>query len=275
MPESLRELVGGRWRSSRRDRRCSAGGFGAGAADGRAGGGGPWRDGRVRESISAAAADEIVELDDSRVRFAHPLLASICYERAPIWKRRAVHRHWQPWSRPRGAGPSSWRLRRRDPMIRGGRGAGRAPPSRPHAAGATAAAAELCELAASLTPRRCAWRGGGVLAAAHYHRLAGDLARAAADARGALARRSAGVARADVLLELFGLGGRPLGQIALFEEALGEAAKATTPVRHGSCLRARAAACGHRTTCLGARGRRASRAREGRARRRSRSVRGR
>ena len=47
---------------------------------------------RVRESIAVAAAEEIVVLDDSRVRFAHPLLASICYESAPIWKRRAVHR---------------------------------------------------------------------------------------------------------------------------------------------------------------------------------------
>ena len=26
------------------------------------------------------------------IRFAHPLLASICYEQAPVWKRRAVHR---------------------------------------------------------------------------------------------------------------------------------------------------------------------------------------
>ena len=25
------------------------------------------------------------------MRFAHPLLGSICYERAPLWKRRAVH----------------------------------------------------------------------------------------------------------------------------------------------------------------------------------------
>ncbi len=47
---------------------------------------------RVRESIAVATAEEIVVLDDSRVRFAHPLLASICYESAPIWKRRAVHR---------------------------------------------------------------------------------------------------------------------------------------------------------------------------------------
>ena len=46
---------------------------------------------RVRDAISVAVTEEIVGLEDSRVRFAHPLLASICYEQAPIWKRRAVH----------------------------------------------------------------------------------------------------------------------------------------------------------------------------------------
>ena len=38
--------------------------------------------------------DQIVEClrlygSDSRVRFAHPLLASVCYQQAPIWRRRA------------------------------------------------------------------------------------------------------------------------------------------------------------------------------------------
>ena len=31
-------------------------------------------------------------LEDERVRFTHPLLASLCYEQAPPWKRRAVAR---------------------------------------------------------------------------------------------------------------------------------------------------------------------------------------
>ena len=47
---------------------------------------------RVLEALEAAVREGVVELDDSRLRFAHPLLASICYERAPLWKRRAVHR---------------------------------------------------------------------------------------------------------------------------------------------------------------------------------------
>ena len=51
-----------------------------------------------------------------------------------------------------------------------------------HAAGrdATAAAAELCELAAGLTPDDPPAVRRRVLAAAHYHRLAGDLNGAAA-----------------------------------------------------------------------------------------------
>src|SRR5262249_17327315 len=45
---------------------------------------------RVLAALEAAAREGVVDLDDSRIRFAHPLLASICYEQAPIWKRRAV-----------------------------------------------------------------------------------------------------------------------------------------------------------------------------------------
>ena len=47
---------------------------------------------RVLEALETAVREGAVELDDSRIQFAHPLLASICYERAPVWKRRAVHR---------------------------------------------------------------------------------------------------------------------------------------------------------------------------------------
>ena len=46
----------------------------------------------VIEALEAAVREGVVELDDSALRFAHPLLASICYEQAPVWKRRAVHR---------------------------------------------------------------------------------------------------------------------------------------------------------------------------------------
>ena len=47
--------------------------------------------GRVIGALEEAAREGVVALDGPRVRFAHPLLASICYEQAPVWKRRAVH----------------------------------------------------------------------------------------------------------------------------------------------------------------------------------------
>ena len=47
---------------------------------------------RVLEALEAAVREGVVELEDSRIRFVHPLVASICYEQAPVWKRRAVHR---------------------------------------------------------------------------------------------------------------------------------------------------------------------------------------
>ncbi len=47
---------------------------------------------RVLEALEAAMREGVVELDDSRVRFAHPLLASVCYEEAPVWKRQTLIR---------------------------------------------------------------------------------------------------------------------------------------------------------------------------------------
>src|SRR4051812_8521890 len=41
--------------------------------------------------LQAAARAGIIEIDGSEVRFAHPLLASLCYERALPWERREVH----------------------------------------------------------------------------------------------------------------------------------------------------------------------------------------
>ena len=44
------------------------------------------------DALQAAAAANVIALEDERIRFAHPLLASLCYERAPVWRRRDVHR---------------------------------------------------------------------------------------------------------------------------------------------------------------------------------------
>lgn len=174
---------------------------------------------RVRDALSAAVSEEIVELDDSRVRFAHPLLASICYDRAPIWKRRAVHRALavvvgDVEERARhlalaAEGPDASVAVELD-------GAAEQAAAR----GATAAAAELFELAAQLTPDDPRLARKRRLRAAGFHRLAGDLARGQAMLDDLLNEVSAGSERADVLFELAAawMGDIP-AQAALYERA--------------------------------------------------------
>ena len=107
--------------------------------------------GRVLDALDAAVREGVVELDDSRVRFSHPLQASICYEQAPLWKRRAMHRSL------------AWAVtdleERARHLARAAEGPDAAVASELEAAaemaaarGAPAAGAELCELAAELTP---------------------------------------------------------------------------------------------------------------------------
>jgi DNA-binding CsgD family transcriptional regulator len=179
--------------------------------------------GRVREAISAAAEDEIVELDESRVRFAHPLLGSICYERAPVWKRRAVHR-----ALAAAVTDTEERARHLALAAEGPDAAVASELDRAaeHAAsrGATAAAAELCEMAAALTADDHALSRCRRLRAAHYHRFAGDGQRAAALLEELLRELPSGVERADVLFELFSTRRGDLVRAELFEDAVAEAA---------------------------------------------------
>ena len=178
----------------------------------------------VRSAISAAVANEIIELDDSRVRFTHPLFGSICYARAPVWKRRELHNVLAA-----AVSDVEERARHLALAAEGPDAAVAAELDRAaeHAAGrdATAAAAELCELAAGLTqgdPPALRWR---TLRAAHYHRLAGDLNGAAAMLEGLLPQVPSGVERADVLLELLRtLAGDRRMRRDLFDQALVEAA---------------------------------------------------
>jgi ATP/maltotriose-dependent transcriptional regulator MalT len=174
---------------------------------------------RVRESISVADAEEIVVLDDSRVRFAHPLLASICYERAPVWKRRAVHRALAAAvtdveERARhlalaAEGPDATVASELD-----------AAAEQAAARGATAAAAELLELGAQLTPDDPAVARHRRLRSAGFHRLAGDLPRARTMLEQLLQEVSPGTERADILFELaMATVGNPPAFATLLEQA--------------------------------------------------------
>jgi DNA-binding CsgD family transcriptional regulator len=156
---------------------------------------------RVLQGLETAAREAVIELDDSHVRFAHPLLASICYERAPVWKRRAVHaaladavsdveeraRHLALAA----AGPEASVAAELE--LAAEQAAGR---------GAATAAAELYEQAADLTPEDPAETRRRRLLAARFLRLAGDADRSVAILRQLREEVPSGVERADIVFEL-------------------------------------------------------------------------
>lgn len=128
---------------------------------------------RVLAALEVALREGVVEFDDARLRFAHPLLASVCYEQAPVWKRRAVHRALV------GAVADVEEQARHLALAADGPDAVAASrlesaAERAAARGATAAAAELAELAAELTPDDPPLARGRRLRAATFHRLAGS-----------------------------------------------------------------------------------------------------
>lgn len=153
----------------------------------------------VLEAIDTALREAVVELDEENVRFAHPLLGSICYERAPLWKRRAVHRSL-------AAEVSDVEERARH-LALAADGADETIASELDAAaahavarGAPAAGAELSELAAELTAGDPAAHRRRRMRAADLHRLAGNGERAAAMLGLLLTEVPPGHERADVLL---------------------------------------------------------------------------
>ena len=155
----------------------------------------------VLEALETSAREGVVELADSNVRFTHPLLASICYEQAPVWKRRAVHRvladvvtdaEQRARHRALGADGPDERI-----AVELDGGADQAA-----ARGAPGAAAELCSLAADLTPDDPARAGARRLRAANLYILAGRRDEAIALLEQLLAEGVTGVERADVLIAL-------------------------------------------------------------------------
>ena len=178
----------------------------------------------VTEALETAAREGVVELDALRLRFAHPLLASICYEQAPIWKRRAIH-----GALARAVSDVEERARH---LALAAEGPDtivasylEAAADQAAARGATAAAAELSELAAELTPDDPALARTRRLRAATFHRLAGDAEPAKALLDQLLTEVPPGVERADVLFELVTIHERdPQAQLERCDKALAEAA---------------------------------------------------
>ncbi len=156
----------------------------------------------VLDCLEGAAQAGVVELDDERVRFAHPLLASVCYEDAPPWRRREAH------ARLAAVVTDTEERARHLALAAEGPDATVATTldtAAPYALsrGAPAAAAELSEIAAALTPPSDPpARRRRRLAAAEAHRLAGDRDRARAILDELMAEAPPGEQRADVLFAL-------------------------------------------------------------------------
>jgi DNA-binding CsgD family transcriptional regulator len=157
---------------------------------------------RVAVALEKAARAGVIELDGTRVRFSHPLLASVLYEDAGPPRRRANHRRLagvvrDPEERARHLalavdGPDAEVAAALDQAARDA--------SR---RGAPAAAAELIELAVELAPPdEEVVNGRRKGDAAVQYSAAGDFGRARNILEQLLAELPPGGERADVLLNL-------------------------------------------------------------------------
>ncbi len=179
----------------------------------------------VEDALDEAVREGVIAFEGSRVRFAHPLLASVCYERVTPARRREVHRALagavaDVEERARHLALSTTRP---DAAI-----ADQLDAAAEQAAsrGATVAAADLCELAAELTPPVRRQAHVRRLRAARFLRVAGDGDRAAVILERLRSETAPGVERSDVLFELALTSRQDLAAtIALCDDALAEASK--------------------------------------------------
>lgn len=156
----------------------------------------------VLDGLEQAARSGVVEFDSDRVRFAHPLLASACYEDATPWQRREAHARLAAVANDDEERARHLALAADGPDAAVAAALDEAAP-RALGRGAPAAAAELSEIAATLTPPGDpSARRRRRLAAAEAHRLAGDRDRARAILDELLAEAPPGEQRADVLFTL-------------------------------------------------------------------------
>ena len=178
----------------------------------------------VLQGLEQAARAGVVELDSDRPRFTHPVLASVCYQDATPWQRRGAHARLAAVAEGEEERARHLALAAEgpDPAV-----AATLDAAAPHALarGAPAAAAELSEIAATLTPPGDpSVRRHRRLAAADAHRLAGDRDRARAILDELLAEVPPGDQRADVLFALARVRRADLQTLARWcERALDEA----------------------------------------------------
>ena len=176
-------------------------------------------------ALEKAEAARVIVLDETRVRFSHPLLASLTYQRAAPWRREAVHRRLADVVTDVEERARHLALASSD---RSTQVAAELDAATAHAAarGAAVVAAELSDLALARTPAEAVQeRQRRRLAAARLHWLAGDLERTEALLDQLLADLPAGPERADVLLTVSRTGRTDIpGRARLCEQALADAA---------------------------------------------------
>lgn len=167
-------------------------------------------------ALAAAEEAEIVRVDErGRIEFAHPLLASALYGSFPSPLRRGAHR------RAAEIVSDPEQCARHLALASVGPDAEVAPQLVDAATlaatrGAVAAAAELAELAAQLTPTAQAGeRGVRLLSAARFHFEAGDLARAEA-----LVKEAAGASAEGARAHALQLAAHLSGRRSSFSEAI-------------------------------------------------------
>ena len=157
----------------------------------------------VRGRLRAAEAAAIVELNDERVRFSHPLLAAQVEAELDPRRRRSLHRRLAEL-----VGDPEQRARH---LALGADGASSRVAEELEAASVTAAsrgapgaAAELAELSVSLTPAAAGSRvrRRRQLLAAGHHFASGDVERERAILEELLEQLQPGAERAEVLLRL-------------------------------------------------------------------------
>jgi DNA-binding NarL/FixJ family response regulator len=177
-------------------------------------------------SLQSAAAEGVVEVEGSNVRFTHPLFASAIYSGAAPWRRREAHRKLSLI-----ASTGEEQARHQALAVEGpDQQVAAALAQAAHAAaarGAPGAAAELAELAVARTPVEMGpARQRRRLDAAEYLFLAGDTSRARHGLEAVVEDMPRGPARAEALLVLARVllhdAGDPVA-LGVLEEALAEA----------------------------------------------------
>lgn len=175
------------------------------------------------EGLALALEHGIVVLEEERIRFAHPLLASVAYQSATPWERRAAHRRLAAVSSDeveRAEHEAAATTEPDEQVARGLESAAGAAARR----GAPGTASDLLEASARLTQAGESERRRRLLLAADHAVAAGDAGRARSILEGLARETASGPERAAVLYRLADTIGDTLEEpIRLCEEALVEA----------------------------------------------------